>query len=75
MSAHSSIFFESFQVLFWGLKYRTYLNVRDRVNVVGITGINISTSRATSDIELEDYLISNGVKLDMDSMWLGDEIR
>ena len=75
MSVHSSTFFESIQVLFWGLKYRTYLNVRDKVNVVGLTGINISSSRATSDMELEDYLISNGVKLDMDSMWLGDEIR
>ena len=49
-----------------------------KVNVVGVTGINISASshsNAISDIELEDYLVSNGVKLDMDNMWLGDEIR
>ena len=69
-------FFLAFiQLLFWGLKYRTYLNVLHKVNVVGITGINISASRATSDMELEKYLTSNGVKLDMDNMWLGDEIR
>ena len=49
-----------------------------KVNVVGVTGINISASshsNAISDIGLEDYLVSNGVKLDMDNMWLGDEIR
>ena len=46
-----------------------------KVNVVGLTGINISANNAISDIELEEYLTSNGVKLDMDSMWLGDEIR
>ena len=63
------------QILFWGLKYRTYLNVHHKVNVVGLTGINISATNAISDIELEEYLTSNGVKLDMDSMWLGDEIR
>ena len=68
-------FLAFFQLLFWGLKYRTYLNVHHKVNVVGITGINISASRPTSDMELEEYLTSNGVKLDMDNMWLGDEIR
>ena len=49
--------------------------MKHQVNVVGLTGINISASRAISDIELEEHLTSNGVKLDMDNMWLGDEIR
>ena len=51
------------QILFWGLKYRTYLNVHHKVNVVGLTGINISATNAISDIELEEYLTSSGVKL------------
>ena len=61
--------------MFWGLKLRSYLNVRYNVNVVGVTGINISATRWTSNEELENYLTENGVKLDMDSMWFGNEIR
>ena len=61
--------------MFWGLKLRSYLNVRHNVNVVGVTGIDISGTRAISAEELENYLTENGVKLDMDSMWFGNEIR
>ena len=61
--------------MFWGLKFRSYLNVRYNVNVVGVTGMDISGTRAISAVELENYLTNNGVKLDMDSMWFGNEIR